>query len=48
MELHDDMGHVECCGPFEDTAGVDESLVHGLRQTYRRLRNHFGGTRWYF
>ena len=21
--------------------------MHGLRQTYRRLRNHFGRTRWY-
>jgi hypothetical protein len=22
--------------------------VHGLRQTYHRLRNHFGHTQWYF
>jgi hypothetical protein len=26
MELHGDMGHVECCfGPFEDSVGVGAS-----------------------
>jgi hypothetical protein len=33
-------------GPFGDSATLDASLVHGLRQTYRRLRNSIGGTRW--
>ena len=22
--------------------------MHGLRQTYHRLRNHFGHTKWYY
>ena len=33
-------------GPFGDSANV-ASQVHGLRQAYHRLRNHFGRTRWY-
>jgi hypothetical protein len=30
--------------PFGDSANLDTRLVHGLRQTYRRLRNSIGGT----
>ena len=32
--------------PFGDSANHDARLVHGLRQTYHRLENHFGRTRW--
>jgi hypothetical protein len=32
---------------FGDSASRDIRQVNGLRQTYHRLRNHFGGTRWY-
>jgi hypothetical protein len=32
--------------PFGDSATLDARLVHGLRRTYRRLRNSIGGTRW--
>jgi hypothetical protein len=39
MELQGDVGHVESrFGPFGDSAGVGVRYVHGLRQTYRRLR----------
>jgi hypothetical protein len=31
-------------GPFIDSATLDARLVHGLRQTYRRLENSIGGT----
>jgi hypothetical protein len=34
-------------GPFGDSANLDVRLVYGLRQTYHRLRNSFGRTRWY-
>jgi hypothetical protein len=34
-------------GPFGDSATLDARLVHGLRQTYHRLINHFRHTRWY-
>ena len=48
MELLGDMGHVEShFGPFGDDVRVGVRQVHGLRQTYHRLRNHFGRTRWY-
>jgi hypothetical protein len=30
-------------GPFRDSATLDARLVHGLRRTYRRLRNSIGG-----
>jgi cytochrome b len=30
--------------PFGDCANLDARLVHALRQTYHRLRNHFGHT----
>ena len=32
---------------FGDSANLDSRSVHGLRQTYPRLRNHFGRNRWY-
>jgi hypothetical protein len=31
-------------GPFGDSTALDARLVHGLRETYRRLRNSIGGT----
>jgi hypothetical protein len=31
---------------FGDSATLDARLVHGSRQTYHRLRNSVGGTRW--
>jgi hypothetical protein len=33
--------------PFGDSANLDAQQVHGLCQTYHRLRNHFGRARWY-
>jgi hypothetical protein len=33
-------------GPFGDSATLDALLEHSLRQTYRRLLNSVGGTRW--
>ena len=33
-------------GPFGDSANLDARSVHGLRQTYQRLENRFGRTRW--
>jgi hypothetical protein len=33
--------------PFRDGVGVGARTVHGLCQTYHRLRNHFGRTQWY-
>ena len=48
MELLGDVGHVEPhFGPFGDSVSVVARYVHGLRQTFYRLRNHFGRTRWY-
>jgi hypothetical protein len=32
--------------PFGDSATLDARLGNDLRQTYRRLRNSIGGTRW--
>ena len=32
-------------GLFGDSANLDARLVHGLRRTYQKLRNHFGRTR---
>jgi hypothetical protein len=31
---------------FGDSANLNVRLVHGWRQTYHMLRNHFGHTRW--
>ena len=39
MELLGDTGHVESCfGPFGDGVSVGARQVHGLHQTYHRLR----------
>jgi hypothetical protein len=47
MGLLGDLGHVESrFGLFADSANLDARLVHGVRQMYHRLRNHFGCTRW--
>jgi hypothetical protein len=32
--------------PFGDRANLDTREVHSLRQTYDRLRNQYGCTRW--
>ena len=32
-------------GLFQHSANLDTRMVHGLRRTYHRLRNHFGRTR---
>ena len=46
MELLGDVGHVESrFGPVGDSVSVGARQVHGLRQTYHRLRNRFGRTR---
>jgi hypothetical protein len=48
MELLGDMGNVETCfGSFGDGVSVGARKVHGLHQTYHRLRNRYGCTRWY-
>ena len=48
MQLLGDMGHVEShFGPFGDGVSVGARYVHDLRQTYHRLQNRFGRTRWY-
>jgi hypothetical protein len=48
MELLGDLGHVASrFGPFGDSVSVSARQVHGLRQMYHRLRNHFGRTGWY-
>jgi hypothetical protein len=47
IELLGDVGHVEPrFVPFGDGVSVGARLVHGLHQTYHRLRNHFGRTGW--
>ena len=46
MELLGDVGHVESrFGLVGDSVSVGARQVHGLRQTYHQLRNHFGRTR---
>jgi hypothetical protein len=48
MELLGDMGHVESYfSPFGDSFSIGARLVHDLRQTFHRLRNPIGRTRWY-
>jgi hypothetical protein len=48
MELLGDMGPRESCfGLFGDGVSVGARLVHGLRQMYHSVRNHFGCTQWY-
>jgi hypothetical protein len=45
MELLGDEGHVESClGPFGDGVSIGARYVHGLHQTYHRVRNRFGCT----
>jgi hypothetical protein len=45
MELLGDVAHVESCfGPFSGSVSVGARQVHGLRQTYHRVRNCFGCT----
>ena len=47
MVLLGDEAQVEArFGWFGDSGNVDSRLVHGLRRTYHRLRNHFGRTQW--
>ena len=47
MELLGDVGHVEShFFLFGDSVSVSARQVHGLRQTYHRLKNHFGRTLW--
>jgi hypothetical protein len=47
MVLLADMAHVKYCFvPFGDGVSVGVRQVHGLCQTYHRVRNHFGHTRW--
>jgi hypothetical protein len=41
-----DVGHVESrFGPFGDSVSVSARYVNALRQTYHKLRNHFGRSR---
>jgi hypothetical protein len=48
MKLLSDVGYLESYfGPFGDGVSVHVRKVHGLRQTYHRLRNHFGHTQCY-
>ena len=48
MRLLGDVGHVESCFVlFGDSVSLGARLLYDLRQTYHRLRNHFGRTRWY-
>jgi hypothetical protein len=48
MELLGDVGHVKShLFLFGDYVSVGARLVPGLHQTYNRIRNHFGHTRWY-
>jgi hypothetical protein len=47
MELLGDVGHVESrFSPFGGSVSVGTRNVHYLHQTYRRLLNLFGRTRW--
>jgi hypothetical protein len=45
MELLGDLGYVESrLGLLGDNVSVGARWVHGLGQTYHRLRKHFGRT----
>jgi hypothetical protein len=45
MELLGDVALVEShFGPFRDAVSVGARHVHVLRQTYHRVKNHFGRT----
>jgi microsomal dipeptidase-like Zn-dependent dipeptidase len=45
MELLVDVHHVET-RLFRDNVSFGARQVHSSHQTYHRLRNHFGHTRW--
>ena len=48
MEVLGHVGHVEShFDPFVHGVSVGSKLVRGLCQTYHRLRNHLGRSRWY-
>ena len=48
MELLGDVGHLEShFFLFGDSVSVGARLVHGLREMYHRLKNHFGRTQRY-
>jgi hypothetical protein len=48
MEPLGGIGHVESrLSPIRDYVSVGARHIHGLRQTYHRLRNNFGCNRWY-
>ena len=48
MELLGHVGHVESrFDPFVHGVSVGAKLVRSLLQTYHRLNNRFGRTRWY-
>jgi hypothetical protein len=47
MELLGDVGLESRFDPFGDSVSFSAREVHGLRQTYQCLRNHFGRTEWY-
>jgi hypothetical protein len=47
MVLLGDEAQVEArFDPFGDSANLDARKVHSLRQTYHKIENHFGRTRW--
>jgi hypothetical protein len=47
MELLGDVGYLKShFSQFEDGVCVGARKVHGFRQTYHRLKNHFEHTRW--
>jgi hypothetical protein len=49
MELLGNVSHLESrFSLFGDGVSVGAREVHGLRQMYHRLKNHFGHTRWNF
>ena len=49
MELQGDESQLKArFGLFGDSTNLDARSVHGLRQTYHRLGNRFGRTRWNF
>jgi hypothetical protein len=48
MELLSGKAQVEArVGPFSGGVSVGARMVHDLCQTYHRLKNRFGRTRWY-
>jgi hypothetical protein len=48
MILLGDETQVESCfGPNGDGVSIGARQVHGWREAYHRLKNHFGSTRWY-